>query len=654
MGGTMEWTQATNRARVATALALGCMVTATAGAQSLSGSQASERAASDPAKGQYSPYAGRKYPGRVYFGDTHHHTLNSGDAIMGGNRLGPEDSYRFALGEEVVSSSGVPAKLSRPLDFLVISDHAEGLGVVAELLAGNPAFMSDETMVRWNKALRAGGQEAIEARAEISRRLGTKSLPAVAYDPNVVVPVMRTVWQQYTTISEKYNQPGRFTALIGYEWTSAPSGDNLHRNVIFRDGKDRADQVLPFPSIQSQDPEKLWAWMDGYEQKTGGRALSIPHNSNISSGRMFEPTDFAGKPFTREYAEKRARFDVLAEVMQVKGNSETHPALSPNDEFANFGIVGWDRSNLDMVKAATPAMRPTSYLRSALGQGLAYEHSLGANPFKFGFIGGSDVHNSLSAIEADNFYGKFPSAEPRPDRWSETEWKGASDTRYGWHFEAAGYAAVWATENTREALWDAMKRKETYATSGTRMTVRFFGGWDFTAGDAHSRTLADAGYAKGVPMGGDLPRPVSGAKAPTFLVAAMKDPLWGNLDRIQIVKGWLGKDGKPQEKVFDVVWSDASKRKPDRKGKLPPVGDTVDLSTATWTNTIGASELTGVWRDPEFDASARAFYYVRVLEIPTPRWTAYDAVRFGVRMSPEVPMKVQQRAWTSPIWYTPS
>jgi hypothetical protein len=394
--------------------------------------------------------------------------------------------------------------------------------------------------------------------------------------------------------------------------------------------------------------------MDAYEQKTGGRVLSIPHNSNLSGGRMFETVDFAGKPFTREYAERRARFDVLAEVMQTKGNSETHPALSPNDEFASLGLAGWDGDNLNMSKPTTPEMRPGMYLRSALQQGLAQERSLGVNPFKYGFIGGSDAHNALTAIEADNFYGKWTAQEPRPDRWEARESEGGGAKRFGWHHEGAGYAAVWANENTREALWDAMKRKETYATSGTRMTVRFFGGWSFDAADARSRTLADIGYAKGVPMGGDLRKPGNGARAPTFLVAALKDPQWGNLDRIQIVKGWIDRDGKPQEKIHDVVWSEPERRKPGPDGKLPSVGNTVDAATATWTNTIGSSDLAGVFRDPDFDPALRAFYYVRVLEIPTPRWTAYDAARFGVKMAPEVPMMHQQRAWTSPIWYTPS
>jgi hypothetical protein len=602
----------------------------------------------------YSPYADRKYPDHVYFGDTHHHTANSGDAFMNGDRLGPEDSYKFARGEQVTSSSGVPVRLSRPMDFLVISDHAEGLGVMYQVYDGNPVMMADPTLARWQKALKAGGQEAQKATNEVVSDQAQNKLPPIVKDPKVVGPLMKTVWQAYTATSEKYNEPGHFTAMIGFEWTSVPGGNNLHRNILFRDNKDKADQILPFSSWQSEDPEKLWAWMAKYEEKTGGKLLAIPHNANLSNGRMFELTDFAGNPLTKDYAERRARFEVLQEVMQTKGNSETHPSLSPNDEFANFGIVGWDFGNLTLEgKETTQEMRPYMYLRSGLEQGLMLEQKLGANPFKFGFIGGTDVHNSLTSIEEDNFFGKFPIQEPRPDRWEHVSKQGFGKTRYTWEYTAAGYAAVWAPENTRTALWDAMKRKETYATSGTRMTVRMFGGWGFDPEDARTHYLAEIGYRKGVPMGADLPKPTGAAKAPSFLVSAMKDPIGANLDRIQIIKGWVDKDGKPHEKIYNVAWGNADHRKLMPNGKLPPVGDTVDVPRATWTNTIGDPDLVGVWTDPDFDPSQRAFYYSRVLEIPTPRWTAYDQARFHVKMPPEVEMKIQERAWTSPIWYTP-
>ncbi len=602
-------------------------------------------------KKRYSPYAGRKYPARVYFGDTHHHTANSGDAFMAGNRLTPEQAYRFARGEEVISSTGVPAKLSRPLDFLVVSDHAEGLGLMFQVYEGNPAFMQDPILVGWNKAMKEGGKASADAANDVTSRQAQGTLPPAVKDPKVVGPIMKSVWQQYTATAEKFNEPGRFTAMIGYEWTSVPGGNNLHRNVLFRDGKVKADQILPFSAWQSEDPEKLWEWMAKYEQKTGGRLLAIPHNANLSNGRMFEPVDFAGKPLTKDYAERRARFEVLQEVMQTKGNSETHPLMSPNDEFANFGIAGWEYGNLTLEgKPLSLDMMPTNYLRAGLRRGLEHEQQLGANPFKFGFIGGTDVHNSLTAIDEDNFYGKHVNQEPSPIRWVHISKQGFGKTRYTHHYTAAGYAAVWATENTREALWDAMQRKETYATSGTRLTVRFFGGWGFLADDAKSRYVAETGYSKGVPMGGDL-RNAPKDKSPIFLVAALKDAVGANLDRIQIVKGWVDASGKAQEKIYDVVWS--GNRKPGKNGKLPPVGDTVDVARATWTNTIGASELVTVWKDPDFKSSQRAFYYARVIEIPTPRWTAYDQLRFGIKMSKDVEMKHQERAWTSPIWYTP-
>ncbi len=612
-------------------------------------------AAEEEARLHFSPYAGKTYPTRVYFGDTHHHTANSGDAFMNGDRLSPEQAYRFARGEEVVSSTGVPVRLSRPMDFLAISDHAEGLGVMYQVYEGNPAMMADPTLARWGKALKEGGQAAADATNELVSAQAQGTLPAPIKDPKIVGPVIRSVWERYTATAEQFNDPGRFTAIIAFEWTSVPGGNNLHRNVLFRDDKDKADQILPFSAWQSEDPEKLWSWMASYEEKTGGKVLAIPHNGNLSNGRMFEPSDFARKPLSRDYAERRARWEVLQEVMQTKGASETHPTLSPNDEFANFGIAGWEYGNLTLEdEPETPEMRPTMYLRAGLLRGLELEQTLGANPFKFGFIGGTDVHNSLTAIEEDNFFGKHVVQEPSPHRWNHVSKQGFGFTRYTWHYTAAGYAGVWATENTREALWDAMQRNETYATSGTRMTVRFFGGWGYADDDARSRRLAEAGYAKGVPMGADLPAAPASAKAPTFLVAAMKDPLFGNLDRIQIVKGWLDKNGKGQERIYDVAWGDADRRRIGMRGRLTPVGDAVDVASATWTNTIGDPELAAVWTDPDFEPSVRAFYYARVIEIPTPRWTAYDAERFGIQMPPEVEMKHQERAWTSPIWYTPA
>jgi hypothetical protein len=607
-------------------------------------------APADPAKFYkkpgYSPYAGRVFPQRPLWGDQHTHTGWSMDAGVAGATTSPEDALRLARGEEITASSGQPVKLSRPLDWLVVSDHSDGVGIIAEIRAKNPELMADPVTARWGEMMAKGGKDAQEATVELVAAQSQGRLPKAFLDPKF----MKSTWEKNTAIMEKYNDPGRFTAFIGYEWTSnAGGGDNLHRNVIYRDGKKLADQVLPMTTFQTQNPEDLWKWMTAWEQKTGGKLLAIPHNGNLSNGRMFALTTFEGNPLTRDWAEQRRKWEPLFEVAQTKGQSEAHPRLSPNDEFL-AGYELWDKGNLIIVPKK-PGMIEHEYARDALKNGLKLEQDLGVNPFKFGLVGGTDAHTGLAAVEEDNNFSKVTGLEPRPDRWDETFMKRGDLIIKGWETSAAGSAAVWAMENTRASIWDAMKRKETYASSGPRMTVRFFGGYDFTAKDANTRSPAIAGYTKGVPMGGDLPK--AAGKTPTFLVAALRDPLGGNLDRIQIVKGWLGKDGKPQEKVYDVVWSDPGTRKHDAKGKLTPVGNTVDIANATWTNTIGAPELITVWKDPAFDAAAKAFYYVRVLEIPTPRWTAYDSAYFKVKMPKEVHMITVERAWTSAIWYTP-
>jgi len=593
----------------------------------------------------YSPYAGRRYPERPYFGDQHVHTAWSVDAGGTGTTLTPEEATRFARGEEVVSTSGQPVKLGQPLDWVAITDHSDGMGVISEIKSGNPEMMADPTIKRWHDMMAAGPVQAKAAVMELIAAQSNKKLPALIMDPKFA----RSVWVKNTAIAEKYNEPGRFTAFIGYEWTSnAGGGDNLHRNVIYRDNKDKADQVLPYTTFQSENPEDLWKWMTEWETKTSGKLLAIPHNGNLSNGRMFALSTFAGDPMSKAWADERQKWEPLFEAIQMKGQSESHPSLSTTDEFAvNYEL--WDRGNL-IQTPKTPGMIQYEYVREALKNGLKVEQDLGANPFKYGMAGGTDTHNGLAAAEESNFFAKFPSAEPRADRWDEDALKFGDRVIKGWEMTAAGYTAVWATGNTRAELWDAMKRRETYATSGPHMTVRFFGGYDFTAADV-SRTPAVAGYEKGVPMGGDLKAAPAG-KAPTFLVAALKDAHGGNLDRIQIIKGWLDKTGKPQERVYDVVWGDAARRR-IVNGTLTPVGSTVDLATASWTNTIGDPELITVWKDPEFDPTVRAFYYARVLEIPTPRWTAFDAAYFKVRMDPKVPMTTQERAFTSPIWYTP-
>ena len=454
-------------------------------------------------------------------------------------------------------------------------------------------MMADPTIKRWHEMFAAGPAEAMKATMELINAQSNKKLPALVMDPKFA----KSVWLKNTAIAEKYNEPGRFTTLIGYEWTSnAGGGDNLHRNVIYRDGKDKADRVLPYTTFQSENPEDLWKWMTEWEKTTGGKLLAIPHNGNLSNGRMFELSTFAGAPLTKAWADERRKWEPLFEAIQMKGQSESHPSLSPNDEFAkNYEL--WDRGNLVLVPKK-PGMIQYEYAREALKNGIKVEQELGTNPFKYGMSAATDTHNGLTAAEEDNFFAKFPSAEPRADRWDEDAMKFGDRVIKGWEMTAAGRTAVWATGNTRAELWDAMKRRETYGTSGPHMVVRFFGGYDFSAADI-SRSPAVAGYAKGVPMGADLPAAPAG-KAPTFLVAALKDPKTGNLDRIQVIKGWVDKAGKTHEKIFDVVWSDTQRRK-IVGGKLTPVGNTVDVARATWTNSIGAPELIGVWKDPEFD-----------------------------------------------------
>jgi hypothetical protein len=595
------------------------------------------------AAGKFSPYAGRNFPTRVFFGDTHLHTAVSVDA---GTmcRVGQEDAFRFARGEEITTTHGLRAKLSRPLDFLVISDHAEMYGLMPRLLAGDPEILSSDIGKRWYKELQSGDRDRIFATAmEIVASLQQKDPPITSKK------LVRSAWHAYTKLADRYNEPGRFTALIGYEWT-AIGGFNLHRNVIFRGDSSVANRTVPFSQFDSQNPEDLWRHLAAVEQATGAELLAIPHNGNLSNGRMFKVENFDGKLLNRDLAALRARFEKIVEVTQIKGDSEAHPMLSPNDEFADYET--WDRSNLDGTEAKKPGMLQWEYAREALKTGLKLEQKLGVNPFKFGMIGSTDSHTAMAAVEEENFFGKHSGVEPEPHRWEHIVIE-APDPDYtvlGWQQAASGYAAVWATENTREAIFDAMKRKETYATTGSRMTVRFFGGWDFTEQDTLSRLPADAGYARGVPMGGDLSSAPTG-QSPTFLVAARKDPYSGNLDRIQIVKGWMDRKGKTHEKVYDVVWS--GDRKQGTDGKVPPVGTTVDVKNATWVNTIGTSELIGVWVDPDFDADEMAFYYARVIEIPTPRWTAYEAKRFDIVMSEDVPMTTQERGYTSPIWYSP-
>lgn len=605
-----------------------------------------------PKRDIYSPYAGRNFPSQVFFGDTHLHTGMSMDAGAFGARLNPDDAHRFARGEELTASSGQKVKLSRPLDFLVVADHSDNMGFFPRLFSGEPGLLADPTGKRWYDMVQEGGQKGVEAATEIIVAFSQGKFPkALASLPGD--DAYRSAWEETIAAAEKYNNPGHYTAFIGYEWTSNTRGNNLHRVVIYRDGGNKASVLEPYTTLKplgSDDPRDLWKWMHGYSEKTGGRILAIGHNGNLSNGRMFPAIDtFTNEPFDRSYSETRMKWEPLYEATQIKGDGETHPFLSPNDEFADYET--WDQGNLDLSVMKENEMLQYEYARSGLKMGLKLGKETGVNPYKFGMIGSTDSHTALATAQEDNFFGKHSGTEPSPERISHPMAK-VGDAEYpGWSMVSSGLAAVWAKENTRGAIFDAMKRKETYATTGSRMMVRFFGGWDFTEEDGLGRNPAFSGYAKGIAMGGDL-LPGPKGKSPSFLVAALKDPLSGNLDRVQIVKGWMDSDGELHEKVYDVAVSDG--RKINRDGVCKKaVGNTVDVKRATWTNTIGDPELITVWEDPDFDEAHSAFYYARVIEIPTPRWTAYEAARYGIEMPKKIPMTTQERAYTSPIWYTP-
>jgi Protein of unknown function (DUF3604) len=590
------------------------------------------------------------YPEQVFWGDTHLHTSNSVDAFGFGVRLGPEEALRFAMGEQVTATTGLKAKLDRPLDFLVIADHSDGLGATRRLYEAPRLLIRDPDLQRWHDMMHESPEGSQRVTAELINRAATNTLPAAMRDPEANRESGRKVWTEHTSIVERYNQPGKFTAFMGFEYTLMPRGDNLHRVVIFRDGKDRADQIVPFGAFGDNGRvEQLWDYLDAYEKSTGGKALAIPHNSNLSNGLMFEMTGPDGGAMTAAYARRRAAREPLVEATQIKGDSEAHPFLSPNDEFAGFGVKGWELGNLPLTAPKQNSMFAGEYVREALKRGLAIEEKTGVNPYKFGLIGSTDSHTSLATADENNFFGKHSGNEPNPKRVMEAQNLGTRVGRIGWHYLAGGYAAVWAKANTRAAIFDAMIRREVYATTGPRMQVRLFGGWDFADADLKGNWVA-AGYKRGVPMGGELR---DGKGAPSFIVSALKDPQGANLDRVQIVKGWVDRTGALQEKVYNVVWSAPETRKLVG-GRLPAVGDTVDLTTASYTNSIGAPQLQTVWRDPEFNPAQRAFYYVRVLEIPTPRWPAYDAVRFKLALPAGIEMKAQERAYTSPIWYQPT
>ena len=578
----------------------------------------------------------------VFFGDLHVHTAYSYDAYTLGTRALPDDAYVYAKGGTIDHAVGYPIRAIRPLDFAAVTDHAEYLGVARDRdLADGQADASLRDVLETGSPFRIT--------AHFMRVALTKMGSGDTRDKSFgggSAEVATHAWQQIVEAAERHNQPGRFTAFIGYEWSSMPREDNLHRNVIYRSA---LVPKIPFSSLDSENPEDLWRALDNQRGK-GMEMIAIPHNANVSNGMMYRDVTFDGSPLSSDYARRRMRNEPVSEIFQVKGSSETHPILSNTDEFAGFELYD------QMLRAKGGLSEPKgSYARDAFETGLELSRRDGFNPYRFGVIGSSDSHNASSSVEEDNYHGKLPMIDGTVGiRLGLTLLLPRKQNR-GARWSAAGLAAVWAEENTRESLFDAMRRKETYATSGPRMTVRFFGGWNFAVDLPNQEGWLASAYSDGVPMGGtlsgDRDRPSPGANAaPRFVVVAAKDPIGANLDRIQVVKGWVDQHGKARERIYDVIASDGRQRNP-QTNRVSPLESTVNTKTATYSNSIGANQLSVVWQDPDFDAKAEAFYYARVLEIPTPRWSTYDATKMGID-APE-PSAIQERAVTSAIWYQP-
>jgi len=588
----------------------------------------------------------------LYWGDLHLHSSYSWDAYGTGNTsLTPDDAYRFARGLPVIHPAlHATVQIDRPLDFLSVTDHDIMMGTQVLINRNDPKLLS----TKWGKklaeaqkkdpvagAMRLGGQMGV-MEGPNSAAKNHKEFIDQAFSPEI----RQDVWSDEIAAAEKNNIPGKFTTLIGWEWTSTPGGKNLHRCVITNATAEQAKQFIPYSVAESLKPEDLWDFFEKTKQRTGVDFISMPHNSNLSGGLMFDVVDSEGRPISAEYARERMRWETEVEITQGKGTSEILPTLAPTDEFANFEI--WQRL---LIGTPMPPS-PHDYVRTALLEGLDFQHKIGVNPYKFGFIGNTDSHTGLSTVKEDDFQGHF-AADPTPqDRLDEIQPDAKKRFVFpAWLLAASGRAAAWATENTRQGIFDAFKRKEVYGTTGTRITLRVFGGFKFLPSDANIKDIAKVGYAKGVPMGGDLADAPKN-KAPSLLIYAAKDPMSGNLDRIQVIKGWIDDEGKTQQHIYNVAWS--GHRKLDGKGSLPPVGDTVDANTGAYTNTIGAVQLATVWKDPDFKPGQLSFYYVRVLEIPTPRYSLYDAIALGIPVSKtNEPASIQERAYSSPIWYTP-
>ncbi len=605
-----------------------------------------------------------EHPARVYFGDTHLHTSYSPDAfLMRNDTADPDTAYRFAKGLPVVHPyHEARIQIGTPLDFLVVSDHAEFMGVVPAVLQGHPLVANTETGIRYREMFEAGRQ--IEVFGELIAQVNGVVPP----NPDLYNDEINSeVWNRIMDAADHNNEPGRFTAFMGWEWSSTPDGNNLHRVVVMKEGKEKGSQFIPYNSLESNKAEDLWKWLDVTSASTGANFIAIPHNSNISGGLMFSLVDSYGAMITPEWARTRMKWEPIVEMTQIKGDSETHPILSPDDEFADYEtyehliiaegaevqsmftdgfLAALDEGDREYVLVNRDKVERTGdYARSALKRGLAVEQRIGVNPYKFGMIGSTDSHTAMSSYEENNFHGKM-ALDSTPGTKSEDIIPGTP----GWDMGAAGLVAVWAQENTRESLFDAMRGKEVYATTGPRIQLRFFGGFSFREKDLQKDFVA-IGYKDGVPMGGEL-KSASRRKSPVFIVHALKDPKEANLDRLQIIKGWVDKDGMPHEKVYDVAWSDGRKR--GAGGKVPPVGNTVDLSTGGYTNSIGDTQLAAVWTDPDFNRKQSAFYYARVIQIPTPRHTLFDALALGIDVAETGnPATIQERAYSSPIWYSP-
>jgi hypothetical protein len=586
---------------------------------------------------------GKKNPMKnVYFGEQHMHTSSSFDAFTVGVTTTWQQAYEFAKGKKVkLSTTGELMQRRTPYDFVAITDHSEYYGVLKEF--ANPKSPLSKSELARN--IMKGQSDPAAAKASATKLIGSlvTSTPLKEY----VTPELRkSMWKSFQNAADKANEPGKFTALYAYEWTSIPNGSNMHRNVFFKE----KTPVIAFSSFDSIYPEDLWTYLE-IQRNSGIDVFAIPHNSNVSNGWMFSERKFLEGPMDARYARRQALNEPLFEMHQTKGNSETDPVLSPNDEFANF-----ERFDA-LISLGVPATKDAgAFYRTGLATGMKLEKKLGHNPYKMGVVAGADVHSGYQGNEEWDWKGAHGQQDDTPKKRLDPTPNASGEA--GYVVSSAGTTAVWAEENTREGIFNGMLSKETYGTSGTLIRLRFFGGWDLPKGITKDKEFVKKAYAAGVPMGQDMPaHPMKDmAKSPSFAVWALKDPESGNLDRVQIIKVWSNPaNGYPMEKIHNVAWADSNKRKLDPKtGKLPPVGNTVNIKKATYKNSIGDSQLLAEWTDPDFDPIIRAAYYVRVLEIPTPRWSTFDAKKLGVAPPKDVPATIQERAWSSPIWYTPA